>query len=193
MKRYLCSVVVALAGVALVGFVSAAEPAYTPPKSEWRPLFNGQDLSNWDKFLATPSGSAPLVANVDPKGVFTVTDQDGGNVIHVSGQGYGAITTQEQFTNFHFRVQFKWGVGRFGGRAHVGRDTGILYCGIGAPNPRTGWLTSVENNVMEKGVGQWWSVNGAIIDCEGEWITAENELYVPYKKEGKGEKNIVWR
>ena len=193
MKKYLCSVVVALAGVALVGFVSAAEPAYTPPKSEWRPLFNGQDLSNWDKFLATPSGSAPLVANVDPKGVFTVTDQDGGNVIHVSGQGYGAITTQEQFTNFHFRVQFKWGVGRFGGRVNVGRDTGILYCGIGAPNPRTGWLTSVENNVMEKGVGQWWSVNGAIIDCEGEWITAENELYVPYKKEGKGEKNIVWR
>ena len=25
-------------------------------------------------------------------------------------------------------------------------------------------MTSVENNIMEKGVGQWWSVNGAIID-----------------------------
>jgi hypothetical protein len=171
----------------------AAEPAYATPASEWKTLFNGRDLSNWDKFLATAKGAEPLVANADPKGVFTVTNLNGENVIHVSGEGYGAITTQEQFTNFHFRVQFKWGLARWGGRAQVGRDSGILYCGIGQPNPRTGWLTSVENNIMEKGVGQWWSVNGAIIDCEGEWVTAENELYVPYKKEGRGEKNIVWR
>lgn len=171
----------------------AAEPAYSAPKSEWKPLFNGRDFTGWDKYLATPSGEGPLVPNVDPKNVFTVTNLDGEGVIHVSGDGYGAITTQGQFTNFHFRVQFKWGLNRYGGRAQVGRDTGILYCGIGQPNPSTGWLTSVENNVMEKGVGQWWSVNGAIIDCEGEWITEANELYVPYKKEGPGEKNIVWR
>ncbi|MSU61822.1 MAG: DUF1080 domain-containing protein [Pedosphaera sp.] len=187
LRRFLFSLVCS----GLVVTTHAAE--FVPPKSEWKPLFNGQDLSNWDKFLATPGGSAPLVANVDPTGVFTVTNLNGENVIHVSGRNYGAITTHDQFTNFHFRVQFKWGLGRFGGRVNVGRDTGILYCGIGLPNPRTGWLTSIENNVMEKGVGQWWSVNGAIIDCEGEWVTAGNELYVPYKKEGKGEKNIVWR
>ena len=39
---------------------------------------------------------------------------------------------------------------------------------LGKPNPATGWMTSVENNIMERGVGQWWSVNGAIIDVEGE-------------------------
>jgi hypothetical protein len=159
----------------------------------WQPLFNGRDLDGWDKFLATREGSEPLVANVDPQGVFSVTNLNGENVIHVTGEVYGAITTREQFTNFHFRVQFKWGLQRWPGRANVGRDTGILYCAIGQPNPRTGWMTSVENNIMEKGVGQWWSVNGAIIDVEGEWITPENELYVPYKKEGRGEKNIVWK
>ncbi len=173
--------------------IRAAEPTSTPPASEWKALFNGRDLAGWDKFLAVEKGDAPLVPNIDPKGVFTVTNLDGEGVIHVSGDGYGAITTQEQFTNFHFRVQFKWGLARYGGRAHVGRDSGILYCGIGEPNPHTGWLTSVENNIMEKGVGQWWSVNGAIIDCEGEWVTEANELYVPYKKEGAGEKNIVWK
>ena len=193
MKSNLMRLLSIFACSALVLPNRAAEPAYVSPQSEWKPLFNGRDLSNWDKFLATPGGSEPLVANVDPKHVFTVTNVNGEGVIHVSGQNYGAITTHEQFTNFHFRVQFKWGLGRFGGRVNVGRDTGILYCGIGLPNPRTGWLTSIENNVMEKGVGQWWSVNGAIIDCEGEWVTAENELYVPYKKEGKGERNIVWR
>ena len=157
----------ALAGLMLTGSVGAAEPAYTLPKSEWKSLFNGRDLAGWDKFLATEKGDAPLVPNADPMNVFTVANIEGESVIHVSGEGYGAITTQEQFTNFHFRVQFKWGMGRFGGRANVGRDSGILYCGIGQPNPRTGWLTSIENNVMEKGVGQWWSVNGAIIDISG--------------------------
>ena len=142
---------------------------------------------------ATPKGNEPLVANVDPKNIFTVTNLNGEGVIHVSGDDYGAITTRDEFTNFHFRIQFQWGLARYGGRANVGRDSGILYCGIGQPNPRTGWMTSVENNIMEKGVGQWWSVNGAIIDCEGEWITEKNELYIPYKKEGKGEKNIVWK
>ena len=173
-----------------LGLSSAPVPAAEAP---WKPLFNGRDLAGWDKFLATPNGSEPLVANVDPRGVFTITNLDGGNVIHVTGEVYGAITTREEFTNFHFRVQFQWGLKRWSGRANVGRDSGILYCGVGLPNPRTGWLTSVENNVMEKGVGQWWSVNGAIIDVEGEWITPENELYVPYKKEGRGEKNIVWK
>jgi len=170
-----------------------ADPVYTPPKSEWSPLFNGKDLSNWDKFLATPNSNAPLVANVDPKNVFRVDSLDGEKVIHVTGENYGAITTHQVFTNFHFRVQFKWGLNRWGGRAKVGRDSGILYCAIGQPNPHTGWLRSIENNIMEKGVGQWWSVNGAIIDAEGEWISPENELYVPYKKEGAGEQNIVWK
>ncbi|MDB6039803.1 MAG: hypothetical protein JWM99_3644 [Verrucomicrobiales bacterium] len=167
--------------------------ASEPSPDIWKRLFNGRDLSNWDKFLATMKSSESLIMNQDPKNVFTVTNLNGENVIHVSGEGYGGLTTHEEFENFHFRVQFKWGLARWGGRLNVGRDSGILYCGIGQPNPRTGWLTSIENNVMEKGVGQWWSVNGAIIDCEGEWITPENELYIPYKKEGAGEKNIVWR
>ena len=172
--------------------LAAAESTYTVPMSEWVTLFNGRDFTGWDKFLVT-DGKGPIVPNVDPKGVFTVTQSDGESAIRVSGEGYGAITTQAQFTNFHFRVQYKWGPARWGGRAKVGRDSGILYCSIGQPNPSTGWMTSVENNVMEKGVGQWWSVNGAIIDCEGEWVTEANELYVPYKREGKGEKNIVWK
>lgn len=74
----------------------------------WRPLFNGRDLDGWDKFLATRSDSEPLLPNVDPKGVFSVTNLNGDNVIHVTGEVYGAITTREQFTNFHFRVQFQW-------------------------------------------------------------------------------------
>jgi hypothetical protein len=189
MKRFACLTVI-LGTICALGL---SQTTALGADAAWKSLFNGRDLDGWDKYLATSLASEPLVPNIDPKGVFSVTNVGGENVIHVTGEVYGAITTREEFTNFHFRVQFKWGLQRWPGRANVGRDTGILYCGVGAPNPRTGWLLSVENNIMEKGVGQWWSVNGAIIDCEGEWITPENEIYVPYKKEGRGEKNIVWK
>jgi hypothetical protein len=167
--------------------------SYTAPASEWKALFNGTDLSNWEIFVATPNAATPVVPDKDSKGIFKWEQVGGTGALHVSGEGYGGITTRDEFDNFHFRVDFKWGVKRWPPREDVGRDSGILYCGTGQPNPGTGWLTSVENNVMEKGVGQWWSVNGAIIDCEGEWITPQNELYVPYKKEGAGEQNIVWK
>src|ERR1043165_9818635 len=178
-----------LSGIEMNAF--GAEPGYSPPKSEWKRLFNGKDLSDWDKYLATSNGE--IVPNHDPKKVFTVMNLQGETVIHVSGETYGAITTRDEFENFHARLEFKWGDKRWPPRATVGRDSGLLYCCIGKPNPGTGWMTSVENNIMERGVGQWWSVNGAIIDVEGEWITPELEPRIPYKKEGAGEKNIVYR
>jgi len=180
-----------IAGMRTTAF--AAEADFSQPRSEWKPLFNGKDLSGWDKFLASPNGSDPIIPNRDPKNVFTVTNLNGETVIHVSGEIYGAITTQDEFEDFHARLEFRWGEKRWPPRATVGRDSGILYCCIGKPNPGTGWMTSIENNIMERGIGQWWSVNGAIIDVEGEWITPEMEPRIPYKKEGDGEKNIVYR
>ncbi len=171
---------------------SAAEPAYQAPQSEWKSLFNGRDFSGWDRFLAVSEGQS-IKPNVDPLNVFTITNLSGEGVMRVSGQVYGAVTTQDTFENIHFKLDFKWGPARWAPRANVGRDSGILYCCVGKPNPQTGWMTSVENNIMEKGVGQWWSVNGAIIDVEGEFITPEMELAIPYKKEGSGERNIVYR
>lgn len=162
--------------------------------AEWRSLFNGRDFTGWDKYLAAlPGTEKPLGWNSDPRNVFTIVNEDGAPAIRVSGEIYGSITTQTQYTNFHLRLEFKWGPKRWPPRATVGRDSGILYCAVGDVNPGTGWMTSVENNIMEKGTGQWWSVNGAIIDTEGEWITDENEPWVPYKREGKGERNIVYR
>jgi len=164
------------------------------PQARWKPLFNGKDLFGWDTFLAPAPGSkTPLGWNNDPRRVFTVVETDGAPAIRVSGEIYGSITTREPFTNFHARVEFKWGEKRWPPRANVGRDSGILYCCVNEPNPHTGWMTSVECNIMEKGIGQWWSVNGAIIDVEGLHVGKEMEPSIPYKKEGAGEKIIVYR
>ena len=143
-----CAVMGRSALIALmVGFpfgIHGAEPALAPLKSEWRPLFNGRDLAGWDKHLSVPEGAGPIVPNRDPKGVFTVTNLHGETVIHVSGETYGAITSHDEFENFHARLEFKWGEKRWPPRATVGRDSGILYCCIGKPNPGTGWMTSIE-------------------------------------------------
>jgi hypothetical protein len=163
----------------------------SPPSTNWIVLFNGTDFSGWDKLIA--SNDDPINPNRDPDNIFSVHSDEDGTAIRVLGKSYGAITTQEEFENVHISLEFKWGVQRWAPRAKVGRDSGILYACIGQPNPRTGWMTSIENNIMEKGIGQWWSVNGAIIDAEGEWITPEMELYIPYKKEGPAERNIVYR
>jgi hypothetical protein len=180
--------------VTVVNFAVVSGARSAESTSGWLSLFNGHDFAGWDKILAAlPGSESPLGWNNDPRDVFTVVQIDGAPAIRVSGEIYGAITTRAAFDNFHLRLQIKWGEKRWPPRATVARDTGILYCAVGEPNPGTGWLTSVENNIMERGIGQWWSVNGAIIDVEGEFITPAIEASIPYQKEGEGERNIVYR
>ncbi|MEO8429844.1 MAG: DUF1080 domain-containing protein, partial [Verrucomicrobiota bacterium] len=114
----------ALAGVAAEGETAA----------NWKSLFNGKDLSNWDKYIAPPKdGEPPLGLNNDPKGVFTVVQVDGAPAIRVSGEMFGGITARDEFDNFHIRVEYKWGTKRWPPRANVGRDSGLLYHSIGPP------------------------------------------------------------
>src|SRR5437867_10283796 len=46
---------------------------------------------------------------------------------------------------------------------------------------------------MERGTGQFSSVAGSFADVEGVRVTPAMEASVPYKKEGAGEKLIVFR
>ena len=160
--------------------------------TNWSDLFNGRDLTGWEKHLSRID-NADIVPNEDPKNVFSVTNLADGPAIHVTGEIHGALTTQAEFENFHFRAQFKWGGKRWEPRANLARDTGILYSAVGRPNPATGWMTAVEYNITERGVGQWRCVNGVVIDVQGEFIKPDQELFIPYKKETPGERNFVWR
>jgi hypothetical protein len=164
-------------------------------KTEWKQLFNGKDLDGWDTYLAPPAGSkAPPGLNNDRRGVFTVVEAGGSPAIRVSGEIYGAVTTKDVFSSFHLRVEFKWGDRRWPPRENVGRDSGILYCCVGPHGAGSeAWMRSVECNIMEKGIGQWWSVAGAVIDVEGERVTPEMEPSIPYKKESRGETIIVYK
>jgi hypothetical protein len=163
--------------------------------TNWTALFNGRNLEGWDTYLGPPpGGGAPLGLNHDPRKVFTVVALDGQPAVRISGEIYGALVTRAVFTNFHLRLEVKWGEQRHPPRAALARDSGILYCSSGPHGAGSGaWMRSVECNIMEKGFGQWWSVADAIVEVEGERVGRELEATIPYQREGPGERLIVYR
>jgi hypothetical protein len=177
--------------------------AATSPEA-WVTLFNGRDLTGWDVWLGPQSGGyhdratskePALGLNNDPLDVFTVVTHKGSPAIRVSGQVFGAVTTQREFGNCHIRVEYRWGEKKWPPRdkpQHY-RDSGVLYWCIGEHGAGSyAWMRSVECNIMVKGVGQWWSVAGTYVDIEGRRVTLEQEPRVPYRGEGPGEKCFIW-
>lgn len=120
-------------------------------------LFNGRDLTGWYTWL-TDSGKD------DPRKVFTV-GEDG--ILRISGDGLGAITTDKSFANYHLIAEFRWGEKTWGNREKAARDSGILLHaygpdgGYGGSNGRPGpWMTSLECQIIEGGVGDILVVQG---------------------------------
>lgn len=184
----------------IIACLAFATSGFTPPalqaEGTWQSLFNGRDFSGLDLYLAPdPATGKPLGLNNDPYRVFSVTRIDGEPAIHVTGQVYGAITTHASFTNVHIRVQYKWGARKWPPRAEARhyRDSGILYWATGPHGAGSdAWMRSVEYNVMEKGMGQWWSVAGVYCDVEGRPVVLQEHPAIPYRGESPGETCVLW-
>jgi hypothetical protein len=143
---------------------------------DWKPLWNGKDLSGWERWLGKPHASValageakddkgnytqPLGAERDPLNVFTVVSVDGRPAIHISGQIFGGITTKEEFSNYHLRLQFKWGTQKWPPREKdaTPRDSGLLYHVHSAMNfnGKT-WPRSPEFQIQEHDVGDLYAI-----------------------------------
>lgn len=179
-----------LLAVLLLGSVVCA------PAQTWQPLFNGTNLSGWKSYLAKPDADwevpglkrdekgnylEAIGEDRDPLKVFTVETVDGLPAIRISGQGFGTITTTNDFDNFHLRVQFRWGKKRWAPRATARRDSGIVYWCHGPLDAVDGfWPRSVELQIQEHDCGDLWAVgtritvratkrgNNRIYDPQGE-------------------------
>ncbi len=145
-------------------------------ESTWRPLWNGKDLTGWDTWLAKPHASValpdepkddkgnytqPIGTNRDPLGVFKVETVDGQPAIHISGQVFGGITTKEEFSNYHLKLQFKWGDKKWAPREKdaTQRDSGLLYHVHSAWNfnGKT-WPRSPELQIQERDCGDLFAI-----------------------------------
>lgn len=152
-----------------------------PAADDWRPLFNGRDLRGWETWLGRPHPSIdlpnlargadgkytePVGLNQDPFAIFTVVMVDGAPALRLSGQIFGTLSSPESFSNYHLRLQFKWGEKRWPPRADRVRDSGLLYHGHGPHGGGTGspWIHSHELQIQEQDCGDYWAVGPVTSD-----------------------------
>src|SRR5881392_2048258 len=101
-------------GLVISGVIGFAFIVHVQKKNEWIILFNGKDLGGWDTWIGPPLDDAgkkltetPVGLNNDPNHVFTIVKDNGENVIRISGEKWGGISTKEEYENFHLQLMFK--------------------------------------------------------------------------------------
>lgn len=125
--------------------ILAAEPTPTPV-TEARELFNGQDLTNWYRYIKDEGKEN------DPAGVFTVRD----GKLCISGEKLGCITTHEAFENYRLIVEYRYTGAAIPPRENRTRDCGILLHSVGKDGAWNGtWMYSIECNIIEGGAGDF--------------------------------------
>lgn len=126
------------------------EPAVSPARTTAiRPtdgkitLFNGRNLDGLYTWIQDSKYA-------DPKKVFTVEEGQ----IHISGDGYGGLITNEAYRDYHLILEFKWGQKTWGNREDRARDSGLLvHCWGPDGNFGDRWMASIEAQIIEGGVG----------------------------------------
>ncbi len=105
------------------------------------PLFDGKTLKGWHS--AKKAGGAP-------HGVFTVNTKD--EAIHVyakekagTEQDIDCLYTEQEFSHFVLRMQYRWGDKRFAPRIDWDRDAGLLFHISG--DPKKVWPDCLEMQI----------------------------------------------
>lgn len=149
MKKVFLFALALIAGSFIIGgcgTTKSTSSASTVSKSKSITLFNGQNLDGWYKFVKGRG------RDIDPKNVFSVEK----GLIHISGEEYGCITSNEEYSNYKLTVEFKWGPKTFAPRVDRARDGGILLHSIGADGGYSGtWMYSIECQIIEGGTGDF--------------------------------------
>ena len=115
-------------------------------------LFRPEDKSHWYVFL---QGSEK---GKDSLGVFRFEN----GMIHASGQKFGYIATEESYSNFHLKLEFKWGTKKYPPRENDKRDAGILYNGDIYDGDKI-WPRSIECQIQEGDCGDIWLIDSASV------------------------------
>ena len=156
-----------------------------PSAKRWTNLFEVDYTKNWDVFIGAPHATVkdlenvdpksngknakPLGLNNDPKKVFTFKEENGEIILHISGEIYGALTSKQEYENYHLKLQFKWGEKVWEPRLKRKRDSGILYHCYGSNTTFWNvWMSSQEFQVQESDAGDYYGLSGTLIDIPSE-------------------------
>ncbi len=160
---------------------------------EWVSLFNGKNLDGWETYLSYQPGSGNeeiIGVNKDPDGIFSVVDA----TIRIDGRVWGALTTVDEFEDYHLRFRFKWGEKRYPPRENERRDSGLLYHCVGPHGAQSGhWMRSHESQIMEGDCGDYHSLDGVRIDVEVDSIDIDGRKNLIYAEGGQLLKGVHQR
>jgi hypothetical protein len=149
-------------------------------QSNWTQMLD-KDLSQWENYLAYShkadyNGKKPVDGkgfeidpvgyNNDTKHVFSVIEEQGELILHISGELYGCVFTKQEYGNFHLKLKMKWGKSMYGPRVGKLKDSGILYHSIGDAGVDywKAWMLSQEFQIMQGHMGDYWNIANAAID-----------------------------
>lgn len=144
-------------------------------------LFNGKNLDGWHTFLTDK--------NADPVKNFLIED----SMLHVVGKDLGYAITEKGYSNYHFKVDFKWGERRWGSRINEKRDAGVCY-NIPMAEPDSIWPQSIECQIQEGDVGDFWLLGFSTIKVKGIQNKPANHTRMIKQKDAEkpfGEWNTV--
>lgn len=172
--------------------------------TKWKPLLKKGFTKNWEVFIGVPHASVtgvegvdpesdgkagtPLGLNNDPKKIFTIEKEGKETVLHISGEIYGALTSKDEYENYHLKLQFKWGEQIWPPRIGRKRDSGLLYHCVGEHGAFWNvWMRSQEFQIQEGDCGDYYALAGTEIDIpsykpdgEREFIFAQDSLLRPF-------------
>lgn len=126
-------------------------------KDFFKSIFNGKDLEGWHTYLDK------IGKNTDPSNNFRIEDGQ----LHVIGKDLGYLITESGYNNFHFKVDFKWGEKKWPPRENEKRDAGICY-NIPLNEPDSIWPQSIECQIQEGDVGDFWLLGFSTIKVDGK-------------------------
>jgi len=161
----------------------------------WQPLFNGENLDNWDKHLGTPlTGYEDLSLTATPENVFAVVEENGIKLIRISGIVNGSLATRDTFQNYHLQLIFKWG-----DEIHTKQNSGLLYHSFGNFGTALGtWMTNIECQLMHERLGDTYLMENtccetAVKPLDEGFIFAKNGESKQFGKDynGQGIKKAV--
>ncbi|MBM1107180.1 DUF1080 domain-containing protein [Aurantibacter crassamenti] len=138
-----------------VFLVENIKPVQT--KTLFTTILQPNDFTGWDTFLETKG------LNNDPEKIFSVKD----GVLKVVGEELGYVITQKSYKNYHMKLQFKWGDLKWPPRENEKRDSGVCYH-IPESEENKIWPLSVECQIQEGDVGDFWLLDYSTIEVDGK-------------------------
>ncbi|KGL62304.1 hypothetical protein PHEL85_2097 [Polaribacter sp. Hel1_85] len=113
---------------------------------------------------------------------------DGETVLKISGQIYGAVSTKKEYENYHLRMMYKWGSGKYEPRADAPSDSGILYhCQEPQGAFWNCWMQSQEFQVQNGDSGDYYTIAGTGMDIRSRKVVKPGAKFNIYIYDPKGE------